>query len=111
MLTDSAFNINAIRRYAIDPLSYTHHPHKHLLQLADDIVRTRDNMGYKTHISKVKSHTGVTHNDEADTTARNVAEGHKTPNIILTDAGPRVGGLRSWPQFRETKQDTTPNIL
>jgi len=75
----SAFNTNTISRYAIEPLSFIHHPHKHLLQLADDIIHTLDNMGYKTHIGKVNSHTGVTHNDEADTTARNVAEEHKPP--------------------------------
>jgi len=45
ILTDSAFNINIIRRYAIDPLSFNHHPRKHLLQLADNLNHTRDNMG------------------------------------------------------------------
>jgi hypothetical protein len=54
-------------------------------------------MGYKTHIGKVKSYTGVTHNDEADTTTRNVIEGHKIPDIIFTDADPSVGGLRTCP--------------
>ena len=49
-------------------------------------------MGYKTHIDKVKSHTGVTRNDEAYTPARNVVEGHKTPDIIFTDADPHVWG-------------------
>ncbi len=28
ILTDSAFSINTIRKYAIDPLSFNHHPHK-----------------------------------------------------------------------------------
>ncbi len=89
--SDSAFSMNTIRRYAIDPLSFIHHPHKHLLQLADNIIHTRDNMGYKTHIGKVKPHTGVTHNDEGDTTARNVAKGHKTLDCFFTDADPPVG--------------------
>jgi ribonuclease HI len=97
ILTDSAFNIKTIRRYAIDPLSFTHHPHKHLLQRADNIIHTRDDMGYKTHIGKVKSHTGVTHNDEADTAARDVVEGRKTPDITFSDADPPNGGLRTWP--------------
>ena len=52
ILTDSAFSINTIRIYAIDPLSFIHHPHKHLLELADNIIHTRDKMGYKTHIGK-----------------------------------------------------------
>ena len=52
-------------------------------------------MGYKTHIGKVKSHTGVTHNDDADAAARNVVEGHISPDIIFTDADPPVGGLRT----------------
>ena len=101
ILTDSAFSINTLRRYAIDPLSFIHHPHKHLLQLADNIIHTRDNMGNKTHIGKVKSHNGVTHNHEADKTARNVVEGHKTPDIIFTDADPPTGELRTWPQIRK----------
>jgi hypothetical protein len=91
ILTDSAFNINTIRRYAIDPLSFIRHRHKELLQLADDIIHTRHNMGYTTHIGKVKSHTGVTHHDEADTSARSALEGHKTPDIIFTDADLPVG--------------------
>jgi len=60
ILTDSAFIINTIRKYAIDPLSFTHPPHKHLLQLAHGIIHTRDNTGYKTYIGKEKSYTGVT---------------------------------------------------
>jgi ribonuclease HI len=95
ILTDSAFSLNTIRRYAVDLHSFIHHPHKHFLQLADNTMRTRDNMGYKTHIGKVESHTGVTHNDEVDTTARNVVKGHKTPDIIFPDADPPVGGHRT----------------
>jgi ribonuclease HI len=104
ILTDSTFDINTIRPYAIDPLIFTHHPHKHLLQLARGIIHTRDNMEYKTHIGKVKSHTGVTRNDEADTAARNVVEGHNTSNIIFTYADPPVRGLRTWSQIRTTSE-------
>ena len=110
MLTDSAFNINTIRKYAIDPVNFIHNPHTHLLKLVENIIHTRDNMRYKTRIGKVKSHAAVTHNDEGDTTARNVIEGHKTPNIIFTDADPPVGRLRTWPQTRKTSTDIPPNI-
>ena len=102
--------MNIIRKYAIDPLSFTHHPHKNLLQLADDIIHAMDNMGYKTQIDKVKSHTGVTHNDEEDTSTRNVVEGHKAPNIHFTYANPPVGGLPTWPQIRATSQGSTLRI-
>ncbi len=67
-------------------------------------------MEYKTHIGKVKSHTGITDNDEADTAARNVVDGHIPPDIIFTDADPPVGGLRTWPQIRYQNGDTPPNI-
>jgi ribonuclease HI len=110
ILKDSAFDINTIRKYAIDPPCFTHHPHKELLQLVDDIIRTREIMGYITHIGKVKSHTGVTHNDESHTAARGVAEGQKTPGIIFTGADPHIRGLRTWPQIRGTKKKTTSNI-
>ena len=36
ILTDNAFSINTIHKYAIDPLCFNHHPHKELLQLADE---------------------------------------------------------------------------
>ncbi len=64
-------------------------------------------MGYSTHVGKVKSHTGVTHNDEAETAARGVVEGPKTPDIIFTDVDPHIRGLRTWPQIRGTKKDNT----
>ena len=76
-LIDTAFSINTVHKYAIDPLCFNHNPHKELLQSADDIVRTRDNMEYNTHIGKVKSHTGIKHNDKVDTAARCVVEGQK----------------------------------
>ena len=95
ILTDSAFSINTLQKYAIYPLSFIHHPHKDLLKLADDIIRTRDTLEYKTHIGKVKSHTGVTHHDEADEVARSVVEGHTKPDKIFTGTDPSVWGLRT----------------
>ena len=101
ILTDSTFSINTIPRYAIDPLSFTHHPYKHLLQLTYNIIHSRDDMEYKALIGRVESHTGVTHNDEADTTARDIVEGRKTPDITFSDANPPIEGLRTWPQIKK----------
>ena len=94
-LTYCAFDINAIRKYAIDSLRFIHHPHKDLLKLVDAIIRTRNNTGYKRHIGEVKSHTGVTRYDQADPAARNVIERYKELDIIFTDADLPIGGLRT----------------
>ena len=67
-------------------------------------------MGYSTHIGKVKSHTGVTHNDEADAAERGVVKGQKIPDMTFTDVDPPIRGHRTWPQIRKTVKDTTPSI-
>ncbi len=97
ILTDCAFGIKTIRKYVIDPLSLTHHPHKDLLRHVDGIIRTRDYTGYKTSINKVNSHTGVKHNGEADAAVRNVVEGYIAHGKTFTDANPPIGGMRAWP--------------
>ena len=40
IFTDIAFFINTLRNYAIDPLNFTHHPHKKLLNLTDNLIKT-----------------------------------------------------------------------
>ena len=110
ILTDSAFGINNLGNYSSNPQNFTHHQHKDLLHIADNIIYTRDDLGYTTHIIKVKLHTGVTHIDEADEGARNVVEGAETPNIIFTSADPPIERLRTWPQARPHNQDTTFTI-
>ena len=107
ILTDIAISINTLRKYAIDPQRYIHHPHKDLLELADDIVHTRETLEYKTHIGKVKSQTGATHIDETNEAARSVVEGHIAPDITITCADPPAGGLRTWTHLRKNSQDTT----
>jgi len=93
ILTDSAFTINTLRNYTIDPLHYAHHPHKELLRHAKALIKPRDENGPLTHIRIVKSHTGVTHNDEADAGARGVVDGDTLPDIIFTSADPLIGDL------------------
>jgi hypothetical protein len=113
ILTYSVFIINTLQKYALDPLSFTHHPHKDLLKLADDIIHTKDTLGYKTHIGQVKSHTGVTHTDEAGKAVRNVVEGHIERDLTFTGGDPPIGGPRTWPQLRTTNQDiitTSPKL-
>jgi len=110
ILTDIAFNIYNLRNYSLDPHNFIHYQHKDLIHLADNIIHTRDELGYTTHIGKVKSYTGVTHSYEAGAGARSVAEGTKTPYIIFKAADPPIGGLRIWSQTRTHNQDKTSII-
>jgi hypothetical protein len=92
ILTYSAFRFNTLREYVIDLLSFIHHPNKDLLKLDDDIIHTSDTLDYKKHRGKVKSCTGVTHNDEADEAVRSVVEGHIEPDITFAGSDPPEGG-------------------
>jgi hypothetical protein len=105
ILTDNALSTNTLRNYDIDSLRYTHHPHKELLRQANALIKTRDENGLLTYIGKVKSHTGVTHNDDADAGARGVVDGDTLPDIIFTDANPQIGGLQTWPLIKVTHAD------
>ena len=100
ILTDNAFSINSIRKYIIDPLNYKHRPHRDLLRKANNHIPIRYQLGLTTHIGKVKSHTGVTHNDAADVGARGVVDGNILPDITFTEADPPIGGLWTWPISR-----------
>ncbi len=84
ILTDSAFSINTLRNYALNPLRYTHHTHKDLLAHTNNIIKDTNAKGYTTHIGKVKSHTGVTYNDAADAGAYGVVDGDILPDIVFT---------------------------
>jgi hypothetical protein len=65
----------------------------------------RDKYGLLTHIGKVKSHTGVTHNDGADAGARGVVDGSTLPDTIFTSTDPPIGGLRTWLLIKVTHAD------
>ena len=105
ILTDSAFSINTLHIYAINPLRYAHRPHKELLRHANTLIKTIDENGLLTHIGEVKSYSGVTHNDEADAGARGMVDGDVLPDITFTSANPPIGGLRTWPLIRVTHVD------
>ena len=64
--SDSLFCIYSLRNFIVSPSRYTDHLHRHLIEAATDIIRTRDAAGKETHIGKVKSHTGVKYNEVSD---------------------------------------------
>ena len=93
ILANSAFSINALYKYVICHLRYAHHPHKEILRHASALVKTRAEKGLLTHIWKVKSHTGVAYNDEANAGARGVVDGDIVLDITFTNANPVIVGL------------------
>jgi hypothetical protein len=98
----------------MNPLNFTHHPHKDLLHYNNNLVNTRDEQGLLTHIWTIKSHTGVTYNDKADAGARVVVDIDILPYVTFTAADPPIGGLRIGPQISSThtnKPDSIKNKL
>jgi len=72
----------------MDPINYKHHPHRELFLQANNLIKTRDHLGLITHVGKVKSHKGVTHNDAADACVRGVVDGDILSDITYTEADP-----------------------
>ena len=73
-----------------------------LLLFTNNLIQTRDEQGLMTLIGKVKSHTGVAYNDEADAGSRGVVDGDILPDITFTTTDPPLGGLRTCPQICST---------
>jgi hypothetical protein len=74
---------------------------------ANNHIQIRDQLGLTTHIGKVKSYTGVNHNDAAHAGARGVIDGDILPDITFTEADPPTYGLRTWSITRNPKPDDT----
>ena len=112
ILTDSLFCIHCLRNYITRPSQYKDHLHRHLLEATAALIKARDDAGLLTHIGKVKSHTGITYNDEADETAKLVASGKAEPDMVFDEYDPPVGGLRTWPFIRTpaTREDEPDRI-
>ena len=95
ILTDSAFCILNISKFATCPASFATHTHLDLLRVVDDYLREREARQYLTRIGKVKSHTNIEYNDAADAGAKDVATGKVPPDIIFDEADPEMRGLRT----------------
>ena len=61
--------------------NFTHHPHKKLPRYTSKLIKTRDEQSLLTQIEKVKSHIGVTYNDEANAGARHVVDEAILPDV------------------------------
>ncbi len=108
ILTDNSFCINTIRDYATDFLQIPFT--KHILQLADQLLRARDTKQLQTHIGKFKSYMDIAYNEAADSAARAVVYREVSPDITFNEADPPVGGLCTWPQIRHITPNKPDNI-
>ena len=105
ILMDSSLCINSMRNYSRDPGAYNNHVHRDHLHLNDQILRSRENKGFKTHIGKVKSHIGITYNEIADKAAKTVVDETQPHTLEFKEAYHPIGGLRIWPQIRTRNID------
>jgi ribonuclease HI len=76
--TDSLSSLQAIRKALNKPHRITRHRSAKLLQQIAQLLQRRHAAGGKTHLCKVKSHSDIKGNEEADTLAKSAVDGDCT---------------------------------
>jgi ribonuclease HI len=76
--TDSLASLQAIRKALNKPHRVTRHRSAKLLQQIAQQLQRRHTAGGKTHLCKVKSHSDIKGNEEADTLAKSAVDGDCT---------------------------------
>ncbi len=76
-------------------MTFEDHPHKELLHQIDTLLKHREHLRHHTLIAKVKSHTGIKYNDQADHIAHGVVEHQIAPELTYEAADPPIGGTKS----------------
>jgi hypothetical protein len=69
-----------------------------LLHYKNNLIKTRDEQGLLTHTGKVKSHTSVIYNDEANGGARGVIDGYILQDVTFTADVPLSGASEHGPR-------------
>ena len=82
IFTDSMCSQLQINKYLLQPEAFRHHLHKDMIRCIAEQIQLRAMAGGHTHIYKVKGHSGVKGNEEADAVAglarQLVTEGKET---------------------------------
>ncbi|EFN55447.1 hypothetical protein CHLNCDRAFT_52244 [Chlorella variabilis] len=83
IFTDSQAAIHLLHRAVHKPHTLEGHLHKELLLNTAQILVERANDGVRTRILKVKAHSGVTGNEEADAAAKAAAGADETHDFVM----------------------------
>ena len=83
IFTDSQAAIHLLHRAVHKPHTLEGHLHKELLLKTAQILVERANDGVRTRILKVKAHSGVTGNEEADAAAKAAAGADETHDFVM----------------------------
>lgn len=110
IFTDSMCSELQINKYLLQPEAFRFHTHKDLIRSISEQTRDRAQAGGRTHIYKVKGHSGVKGNEKADAVAglarQLVTEGKETDRHGgMIEAEPRKHMY--WPHH---KGQSIPNL-
>jgi len=84
ILSDIEVSVLLMERAMFRPVTLCRHMHKLFLELIVCQFQAREKDGLRTAIQKVKAHIGVVGNEQADTTAGEVANGTVQPDTAVT---------------------------
>jgi ribonuclease HI len=110
--TDSLCSLRVIHKALRRPHTLQHHKHRALAEAIAERLQERKQAGGHTALIKVKAHSGIQGNEQADKLAKTAAEycaglptGLRTHDRTTLGAEPRRGCW--WPQRRTATQDGT----
>ena len=94
--TDSLCSIYMIQKALKKPILIRHNKHKPQLDCIANLIRTRCEQNLRTHIYKVKSHTGIHGNEAADQGA-NLAARDPSQAVLTDESDNNYFGNIFWP--------------